>query len=351
MTSSSDRSKKMKALFGGVDPKKLDIPNATAPKNNQESRRVSSGTVKSMQGAFSAIEQENEELRQKLDSMEAVVELDPTMVDSSPYRDRFENDQEASDALDELKISIKGEGQRIPVLVRPHPTEPGRFQLAYGHRRTAAIQSLHEEAEDPDQVRLKAYIRDLSDAELIKEQSLENAVRENLSWIELAVWAQQLRSTGLKYADMEPILGIAKTGISRLLNISEKIPNDIARAIGRAKGVGRPKWQSLADALSEASAEKRVRAILERTDFVNADGSERIAKAITAAKGKAKKPEKPQTFNLKSGDKVFAKVKQTSKETLVSIPKDESGFGEWLTENMSELREQYMSNGSKKPGR
>ncbi|MEH0069289.1 ParB/RepB/Spo0J family partition protein [Pannonibacter sp. Pt2-lr] len=131
-----------------------------------------------------------------------------------PFRDRFAADEEAAEALEELKLSISSEGQKIPVLVRPHPAAEGRYQLAYGHRRLAAVLALMQESGRPEAVKIRAYVRPLSDMDLIREQSLENGVRENLTWIEQALWAQQLKEAGFKQRDMQPVLGVTESTVS-----------------------------------------------------------------------------------------------------------------------------------------
>jgi len=80
---------------------------------------------------------------------DSILSIDPSRIDRSPYQDRFNNDHEAEAELEALKVSIAAEGQKIPVLVRPHPSKPDYYQLAYSHRRLAAIKSLMEDAERP----------------------------------------------------------------------------------------------------------------------------------------------------------------------------------------------------------
>ncbi|MTH95001.1 plasmid partitioning protein RepB [Roseibium sp. RKSG952] len=346
MTNASNHSKKMKALFGGVDPAKLAGKKPAVPGSSVEAGRVTSGTVKSMSSAFSTIEKENEELRQKLQATAFVERLSPNLIDPSPYRDRFEDDEGARHELDELKESIAVEGQKIAVLVRPHPSEAGRYQLAYGHRRVKVLRELYVAAENPEIFQVNAYVRALSDSELIKEQSLENAVRENLSWIELAMWARQLKSTRLTNRSMAPILGIPESGVSRLIKISEQIPDDVARAIGRAKESGRRRWAALAQELTDPASIQRVRALVSSDEFKKADGDKRISLSIDAAAGKSAVPAKiDQSKVFKAGldGDVFAKVKETRNATTVTIPNKETDFAKWLTEKIPDLRSEYLA--------
>ncbi|WP_428674987.1 ParB/RepB/Spo0J family partition protein, partial [Roseibium sp.] len=208
--------KMMSAATAAAAAEKKADPAAAAPH-----QKVTTPVVNSMGRALSHMREDS------------IISLDPSKIDPSPYSDRFETDEEAREALDELKLSIHDEGQKIPVLVRPHPAAKDRYQLAYGHRRLLAIQALMAEASKPETIKIKAHVRKLSDAELIKEQSLENGVRENLTFAEMALWAVQLREAGLKQREMQPVLGQVQTVISNMLKVADSIPSDIIRAIGR----------------------------------------------------------------------------------------------------------------------
>uniref|UniRef100_UPI001D0E2864 ParB/RepB/Spo0J family partition protein n=1 Tax=Klebsiella pneumoniae TaxID=573 RepID=UPI001D0E2864 len=72
----------------------------------------------------------------------------------------------------------------MPILVRPHPTIDGRYQVAYGHRRLVAVRQLG--------FKVKAVIRELSDDQLVVSQGQENNARTNLSYIERALFASRL---------------------------------------------------------------------------------------------------------------------------------------------------------------
>ena len=107
MNSASDRSKRMKAMFGGINADELAAAVAPSPLS-QAGRRVSSGAVRSMQDSFSAIEDENARLREQIAGSEAVVELGPDQVVASFVRDRM--DGQVDPDLAELVRSI---GERL----------------------------------------------------------------------------------------------------------------------------------------------------------------------------------------------------------------------------------------------
>lgn len=275
---------------------------------------------------------------------DSIVSLDPSRIDPSPFSDRFETDDEAREALEELKLSIHDEGQKIPVLVRPHPSERDRYQLAYGHRRLLAVQALMAEAARPETFKIKAYVRKLSDAELIKEQSLENGVRENLTFAEMVLWSVQLREAGLKQREMQPVLGQVQTVISNMRKIADSIPHDIIRTIGRARNVGRPAWLDLAKQFDDPGAELRVRKVLESEEFKSASGQERMSMAMRAAKGREKKASVPETSvtELAADGTVFARMKKSASTTTFAIPQAEADFSRWLGENLPKLYRDFQ---------
>ncbi|PZO63401.1 MAG: chromosome partitioning protein ParB, partial [Pelagerythrobacter marensis] len=77
------------------------------------------------------------------------------------------------DALAELAASLKNRGVLQPLIVRPHPTEPGLYQIVAGERRwrAAQIAQLHE---------LPAIIRELDDTEVLEVALIENIQRADL---------------------------------------------------------------------------------------------------------------------------------------------------------------------------
>jgi ParB family transcriptional regulator, chromosome partitioning protein len=303
-----------------------------SPEKSPLTRRHSSPVISNVGRALSQL------------SEDSIISLDPDKLERSPYKDRFDSDEEAEKELDALKQSIASEGQKIPVLVRPHPTKADHYQLAYGYRRWAAIKAIMLEADRPETIKIKAYVRELTDRQLIEEQSLENGVRENLTWIEQAMWAVQLKSTGLSHRAICPILGLSEAAVSHLFRVTDVIPPDIIFAIGRAKGVGRPKWTTLSELLKDSSKVEPVRMIVQTAEFRTADSLERMAQAVRAANGMTEKPGEPdqdEMVDFVFGDRIFGRMKNTSTGMTVTIPRKERAFARWLAERMPDLLREY----------
>src|SRR5262249_37150329 len=98
------------------------------------------------------------------------------LFEPSPYQPRGPIDP---DSLADLVASVRARGILQPLLARPQPDEPERFQIIAGERRWRAAQKagLHE---------VPALVRDLSDAEAMAAALVENLQRQDLNAIEEA---------------------------------------------------------------------------------------------------------------------------------------------------------------------
>ena len=171
----------------------------------------------------------------------SVIDLDPKLVDPSPYPDRLADD--SSGDFHAFKKTIAAEGQKIPVQVRPHPTVPGRYQLAYGHRRWRAATELN--------TALKAIVTALSDADLAVMQGLENSARQDLTWIERALFAARMDAQQVKARDIYAALGIDDAQLTHMRTVTKALPDEVIKIVGRAPKVGRRRWLDLAETYRE----------------------------------------------------------------------------------------------------
>lgn len=273
-------------------------------------------------------------LSRSLDDLAAdsIATLDAGIIDPSPFGDRLEQDEEA---LSLLIASIEAEGQRLPVLVRPHPEKEGRYQLAYGHRRLQALRSLNR--------KVRAFIRPLSDAELILEQGAENGGREALTWIERALFAKEMEAQGHSPKTIWTTLGVDRSGLSRMRSVVDTIPADLIRAIGRAPGIGQPRWQDLADALAKDGARIRAALVIEAQEFASLASDQKfiaILRAIEEPAGRVQRMDRKEIMSATG--KQIASVSSTAKGQTFAISKSEAHFSAWLTENLPDLYRQFQ---------
>ena len=280
----SKRTDAIRSMFSVGEP--LSADNGVA---EQQPRRVRAGSVRSLEDTFSEVERENEALRSKVAEGGGAVELDPECVDASPLADRFDEQDEAS--FEALKASIAERGQMIPALVRPHPDVPGRYQSAYGHRRIRAARALG--------IKVKAHVRNLSDEDLAIAQGVENSAREDLSFIERAMFAARLEAAGFARSVVQSALAIDRAEASKLVSVSKAIPSELVRAIGRAPKVGRSRWQALAERLKDDAAVERVRAVTLSETFARRPSDERFSAAYAATSAGDADPPRERAGSVK----------------------------------------------------
>ena len=123
-------------------------------------------------------------------------------------RRQFDREQ-----LEELASSIREKGIVQPVLLRPTPDQPGRFQLVAGERRwrAAQIARLHE---------IPAVVRELNDAECYEIALIENIQRQDLSVIDEAQgYAKLLEINSYTQDQLAKIIGKSRSHIANLLRL------------------------------------------------------------------------------------------------------------------------------------
>ena len=321
----SKRSDTIRSLF---------LTNADVPlsADNKAASRVASGPVRSMRESFSGIEKENEILREQMASGSLVLELDPQLIDPSPLSDRFVDSDGAS--FEALKTSIGQRGQEVPVLVRLHPDVPGRYQTAYGHRRIRATRELG--------LTVRAIVRTMSDQDLVVAQGVENSAREDLSFIERAIFAMRLEDAGHGRAIIQEALSVDRAEASKLLSVARAIPAEIVAAIGRAPRAGRGRWQALAQALKQASALKQVKAAIARKSFEMLDSDRRFVAALAAASSATAAPEKTIGQVAAKDGQPIARFEQGQGTVRIAFSEADSGeFAAHLIERLPELYEAF----------
>ena len=128
----------------------------------------------------------------------SVQEIDPAQIEDTGVKDRL---GDLDGDIADLRDSIARHGQQVPILLRPHPTLSGRYQVVYGRRRLAAIRGLGTP--------VKALIRTLSDEEAVLAQGQENNFRKDPSFIEKALFAGDLEEAGYDARVIQDALNVS----------------------------------------------------------------------------------------------------------------------------------------------
>ncbi|CDM60310.1 MULTISPECIES: plasmid partitioning protein RepB [Rhizobium] len=271
--------------------------------------RVGAGVIGAAHRAIDDIRTERDRLKAIVESGGgAVSELDPSLIDPSPYPDRLPDDDVTS--FEMFKRSIETEGQKVPVQVRRHPSSPGRYQIVYGHRRWLAAMQLGRP--------VRALEMEISDLDLVLAQGIENAGRQDLTWIERALFASRMDDAGIKPRYIYAALSIEDAELARMRNVYRVVPADIITAIGRAPKVGRPRWVDLAKTVAgNPRILDSIRAALSTKADGNETSDQRFQRVLNAIKPADKKGAQPIPISDNRGTKIGALV-MSAKEVRIS---------------------------------
>jgi ParB family transcriptional regulator, chromosome partitioning protein len=156
------------------------------------------------------------------------------LLDPNPFQPRMNFDEEM---LRDLAESIRTQGVLQPILVRPHPDVPARYQIIAGERRwrAAGISGLHE---------IPVVCRELTDMESAAAALIENLQRENLNPIEEAEGYQRLiQKFGLTHEALGTAVSKSRGhvgNIVRLLTLPESVRDEVrkgALSLGHARAM------------------------------------------------------------------------------------------------------------------
>ncbi|WP_322895543.1 MULTISPECIES: plasmid partitioning protein RepB [unclassified Yoonia] len=227
-----------------------------------------------------------------------------------------------------LAQSIRQHGQQVPIMVRPAPDQPGLFQIIYGRRRLRALRVLGLPA--------KALVRSLSDSEAVLAQGQENAERLDPSFIEKALFAAELANTGYDQPVILDALAIDKPMLSRMTKVARAIPEPVIQSIGSAHGIGRRRWEDLADLVRDDGIDLTALAEALNLDEI-AQSDDRFARLSAAATQhrKGAPTQRPPALSVLADDGTpLAEVTDTARALTLKLSKTQTPeFARWMHEN------------------
>ena len=313
---------------GNLDDETPENDGSTAPEKKLQ--HIRSGAVGAMGRSLGNIVSAADQARALIAEGSAVVDIPTDRIEGSFISDRLPDEGEGYKRLLE---AIKESGQKSPILLRPHPEKPDRYQIAFGHRRVRVLASLGRP--------VKAVVQNLSDEELVVIQGQENAARTDLSYIERGLFALALEARGFSRQVIMTSLGMEKTQLSRLMSVAHSLPRPLIEAIGPAPKAGRPRWVSLAEKIAE-SRPGALAELLDSREFRASDSDTRFTQVMDALIAK-RKSAKPETVTSADGRKL-AKVQRSPK--VISLNFDEKAspaFGDFVIGQLARLHHEFLS--------
>lgn len=226
--------------------------------------------------------------------------LDPHSIVPNAQQPRSVFDAED---LAELVHSIREFGVLQPIVVRPHPGQPGKYELVMGERRLRATKEAGLDT-------IPAVVKDTADDAMLRDALLENLHRSQLNPLEEASAYQQLLADfSITQEELANRIGRSRPQISntlRLLKLPEAVQMRVAAGVlsaGHARAI-----LAMPDAESMQKLADKI---------VNEDLSVRQAEAIAASAPKAarqkpaagKRQEFLDDLAVRLGDRLNTRVK------------------------------------------
>ena len=168
-------------------------------------------------------------------------------------------------------------------------------------------------------------------------QGLENSPREDLSFIERAVFAMHIEEARHTRSVIQDALSIDRAEASKLLAVARAVPSDIVQAIGKAPKVGRGRWQALADLFKDDATAKRANIAIREDHFRDRPSDKRFLAVFAAAQRRdeirnAASRDRDRTIVSTSGSKI-GQARLGDRELKLTIDKSaSSAFADFLVE-------------------
>lgn len=276
-----------------------------------------------------------EEIERRLAEGQAVVELDPSAIEPSFIRDRMPGD------IDGLLASIREQGQQVPILVRPHPDNSARYQVAFGHRRLRAVAELG--------LSVRAVVRDLTDEQLVVAQGQENNEREDLTFIEKARFAHRLNRQFPREIVIAA-MSIDKSNLSKMLLLVDALPSELIDAIGPAPGVGRPSWQQLVELVETASTPAEALKYVTSVEVQALPSADRFKAVLANIKPKRVARGLPGVMTTPDGARIAQVTQSKSKLEIMIDRKATPDFAAFVLEQLPALYQAHREQIQRKQG-
>lgn len=293
------------------------------------------GASKTMLGSLAELGANAE----KLLAGQAIVELDPALIDGSFVADRL--DERDGEEYVALRDAIRDHGQASAILVRPHPKSAGRYMMVFGHRRLRVAKEIGRP--------VRAVIKEVAEIDHILVQGQENSARANLSFIEKVLYASNIVALRLDDGNSHELirraLSVDATTLSTMLGVST-LPRKLIEAIGPAKKIGRERWVALRKLLDnpanlelameysaseefagQSNSDERFLALLQK---IQSSNSKRTKPKSAPRKRAWSTPDQHVAAELVSDDRRFSLAIKASNA-------DSREFGEFLIGRLDEL--------------
>ncbi len=146
-----------------------------------------------------------------------VADLPLALIHPNPEQPRKRFNQKD---LDDLAESIRQRGVIQPILVRPHPSTPGAYEIVAGERRWRAAHMVELD-------KIPAISRELTTLEVMEIALIENIQRADLSVLEEArAYQSMMGAFGRNAEDIAKVVGKSRSHVTNVIRLL-RLPSEI----------------------------------------------------------------------------------------------------------------------------
>ncbi len=229
------------------------------------------------------------------------IDLNQVIPDPTQPRTEF-----APDAIEQLAQSFRNKGQLSPIRVR-WSADHGKWIVIYGERRLRAAQAANAQT-------IECYFddREISEAEILEQQMIENLLRRDLTPIEQARGFSALMELhGWNGKQAAEALSVPESTVSRALALLD-LPVDLQEKVDSGELAARSAYE-----ISKLDQESQQR------DFAEKVANGMTLKETHAAVAATRKPNKPSKKKCESKRLKF--IAENGWHVVAIPPSDGSG--------------------------
>lgn len=220
--------------------------------------------------------------------------------------------------LERLATSIKRFGQLAPIRVR-HDAERNAWVVLVGERRLRACRLAGIE-----KVRVEFVERDLSEADILAEQTVENVVRADLQPVEQGrSYKRLMELNGWTAVELSEALGIEQTAVYRALSLL-KLPEDVAAKVDTGEIKATAAYEISKLQIADDQREVAEAIVSQGLDHAATVATVKAKKKAQAPRGKAPKakPRMPAEQRYRGARGVKLTVNVVARHTMEDIVAD-----------------------------
>ena len=213
-------------MVSAPETSRLENPAAKPSKPDEHLPRTGPGQMLAFRSHMLQNNAQVEALSKQVEELSGSIParmLDPSKVLPSKWANRHESSFLSKEFI-ELKAEIASSGGNVQAIcVRPHPTKPGWYELAFGHRRHRACLDLG--------LPVLALIEAIDDEQLFSVMDRENRTRADLSPFEQGTMYRRALDEGL-YPSLRQLaasLTIDLGNASKAISIA-RLPEEVIAA-------------------------------------------------------------------------------------------------------------------------